>query len=42
VTRTLNEYNLNPDTPVLVRFGHWAEGVARGDLGRTVTGGAGQ
>lgn len=28
VTATLNEYNLNPDTPLLVRFGHWA-GVSR-------------
>ncbi|MFD3451849.1 ABC transporter permease [Streptomyces sp. NPDC058691] len=39
VTRTLNEYNLNPDTPIVVRFAHWAGGVAHGDLGRTVTGG---
>ncbi|MGW3247706.1 ABC transporter permease [Streptomyces sp. NPDC001070] len=39
VTTTLNEYNLNPDTPVVVRFAHWANGVAHGDLGRTVTGG---
>ncbi|MER5524517.1 MULTISPECIES: ABC transporter permease [Streptomyces] len=39
VTSTLNDYNLNPDKPLLVRFGHWANGVAHGDLGRTVTGG---
>ncbi|MEU6497511.1 ABC transporter permease [Streptomyces sp. NPDC046984] len=39
VTATLNDYNLNPDTPVVVRFAHWANGVAHGDLGRTVTGG---
>lgn len=38
MTRTLDEYNLNPDTPLVVRFGHWADGVAHGDLGRTVTG----
>ncbi|MET8788335.1 hypothetical protein [Streptomyces sp. NPDC004589] len=35
----MNDYNLNPDTPVVVRFAHWANGVAHGDLGRTVTGG---
>ncbi|MFF4649625.1 ABC transporter permease [Streptomyces sp. NPDC001380] len=39
ITSTLDEYNLNPDTPVVTRFAHWAEGVAEGDLGRTVTGG---
>ena len=39
VTATLNDYNLNPDKPLLVRFGHWANDVAHGDLGRTVTGG---
>ncbi|MFJ9911477.1 hypothetical protein [Actinacidiphila glaucinigra] len=39
VTATLNDYNLNPDTPVVVRFARWANGVAHGDLGRTVTGG---
>ncbi|MEU6346730.1 ABC transporter permease [Streptomyces sp. NPDC046977] len=39
VSATLDEYNLNPDTPFVVRFGHWADGVAHGDLGRTVTGG---
>lgn len=39
VTATLDEYNLNPDTPVVVRFAHWANDVAHGNLGRTVTGG---
>jgi len=39
VTAILNAYNLNPDTPVVVRFARWARGVLHGDLGRTVAGG---
>ncbi|MFH8403456.1 ABC transporter permease [Streptomyces sp. NPDC018019] len=38
ITRTLDDYNMNPDTPVAVRFARWAGGVAHGDLGRTVGG----
>ncbi|MFI9233626.1 ABC transporter permease [Streptomyces rimosus] len=38
VTRTLDDYNLNPDTPVVVRFARWAGDVAHGDLGRTIDG----
>ncbi len=38
VTRTLDDYNLNPDTPVVVRFVRWAGDVAHGDLGRTIDG----
>ncbi|KAA6221282.1 ABC transporter permease [Streptomyces albofaciens JCM 4342] len=38
VTRTLDDYNLNPDTPVVIRFARWAADVAHGDLGRTVDG----
>ncbi|MEY9893063.1 peptide/nickel transport system permease protein [Catenulispora sp. MAP12-49] len=36
VNATLNELNLNDKTPILDRFGHWAEGVATGDLGKTI------
>ncbi|CAM5424269.1 MULTISPECIES: ABC transporter permease [Streptomyces] len=38
VTRTLDDYNLNPDTPVVARFARWAGDVAHGDLGRTIDG----
>ncbi|WP_030668830.1 ABC transporter permease [Streptomyces rimosus] len=38
ITRTLDDYNMNPDTPVVVRFARWAGDVAHGDLGRTVDG----
>ncbi|MEU2790205.1 ABC transporter permease [Streptomyces sp. NPDC007100] len=38
VTRTLDDYNMNPDTPVVVRFAHWAGDVVHGDLGRTLDG----
>ncbi|MFD7919275.1 ABC transporter permease [Streptomyces sp. NPDC059740] len=38
IARTLDDYNMNPDTPVVVRFGHWADGVVHGDLGRTIEG----
>ncbi|MEY9931961.1 peptide/nickel transport system permease protein [Catenulispora sp. GP43] len=36
VNATLNELNLNDKTPILDRFGHWAEGVVTGDLGKTI------
>jgi peptide/nickel transport system permease protein len=35
VDTTLTRFNLNPHTPILVRYGRWVEGVAHGDLGRT-------
>ncbi|KOU09034.1 peptide ABC transporter permease [Streptomyces sp. NRRL F-5755] len=38
VTRTLDDYNLNPDTPVVARFARWAGDIAHGDLGRTIDG----
>lgn len=38
ITKTLDDYNMNPDTPILSRFGHWAEGVVHGDLGKTIEG----
>ncbi|KOT87347.1 peptide ABC transporter permease [Streptomyces rimosus subsp. pseudoverticillatus] len=38
VTRTLDDYNLNPDTPVVARFVRWAGDVSHGDLGRTIDG----
>ncbi|KOG65686.1 peptide ABC transporter permease [Streptomyces griseoflavus] len=38
VTRALDDYNLNPDTPVVARFARWAGDVAHGDLGRTISG----
>lgn len=38
VTRTLDDVNMNPDTPVPVRFARWAGDVVHGDLGRTLSG----
>ncbi|KOT47706.1 MULTISPECIES: ABC transporter permease [Streptomyces] len=38
VTRTLDDCNLNPGTPVVARFVRWAGDVAHGDLGRTIDG----
>ncbi|QEV20899.1 ABC transporter permease [Streptomyces alboniger] len=38
IEAVLNAYNLNPKTPAAERFVHWARGVARGDLGYTVSG----
>jgi len=36
VDAILDELNLNDKTPVVERFGRWAGGVLRGDLGRTI------
>ena len=33
INDTLNEYNLNPHTPVLERYGHWLKDIVRGDMG---------
>jgi peptide/nickel transport system permease protein len=38
VDARLTELNLNDHTPLPVRLGRWVEGVAHGDLGRTVDG----
>lgn len=35
VDLTLSRYNLNPHTPLLVRYGHWLDGLAHGSLGFT-------
>ncbi|MGH8906882.1 MAG: ABC transporter permease [Egibacteraceae bacterium] len=39
VEAILDDLNLNDRTPIVERFLTWAGGVARGDFGRTVTGG---
>ncbi|MFI6443228.1 ABC transporter permease [Kitasatospora sp. NPDC050543] len=36
ITKSLDDINQNPDTPILERFGTWANGVAHGDLGKTI------
>ncbi|GAB3696711.1 ABC transporter permease [Actinocorallia lasiicapitis] len=38
VEAQLSALNLNDRTPLLVRYGGWASGLVRGDLGRTVEG----
>lgn len=38
INASLNELNMNPNTPILTRFGRWAGDVAHGDLGKTVDG----
>jgi glutathione transport system permease protein len=40
ITEKLNSINANPDTPVLVRYGHWLDDVVHGDLGKEVQGGS--
>jgi peptide/nickel transport system permease protein len=36
VDATLDALNMNDKVPVLQRFGRWAGGIVRGDLGRTI------
>ncbi|MCW2491451.1 MAG: glutathione transport system permease protein [Pseudonocardiales bacterium] len=38
IEQTLKERNAAPDTPVLVRYGHWLNGVAHGDFGKVIQG----
>jgi peptide/nickel transport system permease protein len=38
VDHTLDELNLNNETPIMVRYGRWMSGVVHGDLGKTVHG----
>jgi len=40
ITQMLNEKNLNPDTDVFVRYGHWLDGLAHGNFGTEVQGGS--
>jgi peptide/nickel transport system permease protein len=40
IDATLDAYNLNDKTPVLVRYGTWAKGVLTGDFGKTWNGGS--
>jgi peptide/nickel transport system permease protein len=40
INAKLDAYNLNPDTPVLVRYGHWLKDLLHGDLGYEVQGGS--
>ncbi|HWB66017.1 MAG TPA: ABC transporter permease [Mycobacteriales bacterium] len=40
ITEKLNSINANPDTPVLVRYGHWLDDVFHGNLGKEVQGGS--
>ena len=34
VEQSLNDINANPNTPLLVRYGHWLKGVLHGDFGK--------
>lgn len=38
IANTLDQYNLNPQTPVLTRYGHWLGDVIHGDFGKTWNG----
>ncbi|MEV0235367.1 ABC transporter permease [Nonomuraea sp. NPDC050786] len=40
IDRTLDAYNLNDKTPVLLRYATWAKGVVVGDFGKTWNGGS--
>jgi peptide/nickel transport system permease protein len=35
INAELTQLNLNPDTPIFVRYGKWVDGVVHGDLGKT-------
>ena len=39
INQKLDAQNLNPDTPVLVRYGHWVDDLVHGNLGEEVQGG---
>ncbi|MDQ1373937.1 MAG: glutathione transport system permease protein, partial [Actinomycetota bacterium] len=38
IDRTLDDLNVNNETPVLTRFGRWAKGVSHGDFNKTLKG----
>ena len=38
ISAKLDSLNLNPDTPVFVRYGHWLDDLAHGNLGSEVQG----
>ncbi|KJK59736.1 ABC transporter permease [Saccharothrix sp. ST-888] len=38
IYKTLDDVNMNPNTPIVTRFGTWANGVVHGDLGKTIDG----
>jgi peptide/nickel transport system permease protein len=38
INAKLDAFNLNPDTPVLVRYGHWLDDLFHGNLGYEVQG----
>ncbi|MGK4582827.1 ABC transporter permease [Kitasatospora sp. HPMI-4] len=38
ISKTLDDVNMNPDTPIVTRFATWADGVVHGDLGKTIDG----
>lgn len=40
IDASLNAINANPETPILVRYKHWAGGLLRGDFGRGIQGGS--
>ncbi|TMR21850.1 ABC transporter permease [Nonomuraea turkmeniaca] len=40
IDATLDAYNLNDKTPVIVRYGTWAKSVITGDFGKTWNGGS--
>ena len=40
ISEKLDSINSNPDTPVLVRYGHWLDDVVHGNLGLEVQGGS--
>jgi peptide/nickel transport system permease protein len=40
INNKLDALNLNPDTPILVRYGHWLDDLVHGDLGSEVQGGS--
>ncbi|MFC1400900.1 MULTISPECIES: ABC transporter permease [Streptacidiphilus] len=40
IDATLKTYNLDPETPVVVRYARWVDGIAHGNLGLDIKGGS--
>jgi peptide/nickel transport system permease protein len=38
IDKTLDDLNMNDETPVLTRYGRWIRGVVHGDFGKTIKG----
>jgi len=37
IDRVLDDHNINPKTPVIIRYGRWLKGVVHGDFGQAIS-----